>query len=86
MKKPVGLLHVKVVKALKLMKMDLLGSSDPYVKVSLSGERLPTKRTSIKMKNLNPVWNEEFKLTVKDPQSQVLELRIYDWEKVLNSY
>ncbi|KAF3443024.1 hypothetical protein FNV43_RR16945 [Rhamnella rubrinervis] len=80
--RPVGLLHVKVVRALKLMKMDLLGSSDPYVKVCLSGERLPAKRTSIKMKNLNPVWNEEFKLTVKEPQSQVLELHVYDWEKV----
>lgn len=76
---------MKVVKALKLMKMDLLGSSDPYVKVCLSGERLPAKSTSIKMKNLNPIWNEDFKLTVKDPQSQVLELRVYDWEKVLNS-
>ncbi|KAH7513199.1 hypothetical protein FEM48_Zijuj12G0171100 [Ziziphus jujuba var. spinosa] len=81
-KKPIGLLHVKVVRGLKLLKMDLLGSSDPYVKLSLSGERLPAKRTSIKMKNLNPVWNEEFNLTVKDPQSQVLELRVYDWEKV----
>ncbi|KAK6290281.1 hypothetical protein POUND7_001822 [Theobroma cacao] len=81
-KKPVGILHVKVVRALKLLKMDLLGSSDPYVKLSLSGERLPAKKTSIKMRNLNPVWNEDFKLTVKDPQSQVLQLHVYDWEKV----
>ncbi|XP_021289596.1 synaptotagmin-3-like isoform X3 [Herrania umbratica] len=81
-KKPVGILHVKVVRALKLLKMDLLGSSDPYVKLSLSGERLPAKKTSIKMRNLNPLWNEDFKLTVKDPQSQVLQLHVYDWEKV----
>ncbi|KAK9289505.1 hypothetical protein L1049_007660 [Liquidambar formosana] len=82
MKKPVGILNVKVVRAIKLLKMDLLGTSDPYVKLSLSGERLPAKKTSIKMKNLNPEWNEDFKLTVKDPQSQVLELHVYDWEKV----
>ncbi|OMO73593.1 C2 calcium-dependent membrane targeting [Corchorus olitorius] len=62
--------------------MDLLGSSDPYVKLSLSGERLPAKKTSVKMRNLNPIWNEDFKLTVKDPQSQVLQLHVYDWEKV----
>lgn len=81
-KKPVGILHVKVVRAQKLLKMDLLGTSDPYVKLSLSGERLTAKKTSIKMNNLNPEWNEYFKLTVKDPQTQVLQLHVYDWEKV----
>ncbi|KAL8149891.1 hypothetical protein AgCh_006780 [Apium graveolens] len=81
-KKPVGLLHVKVLRAEKLLDMDLLSTSDPYVKLSLSGERLPAKKTSIKMNNLNPEWNEDFKLTVKDPQSQVLQIHVYDWEKV----
>ncbi|XP_017249950.1 synaptotagmin-3-like isoform X2 [Daucus carota subsp. sativus] len=81
-KKPVGLLHVKVLRAEKLLKMDLLSASDPYVKLSLSGERLPAKKTSIKMNNLNPEWNEDFKLTVKDPQTQVLQIHVYDWEKV----
>uniref|UniRef100_A0A5B7A5P5 Putative synaptotagmin-3 isoform X1 n=1 Tax=Davidia involucrata TaxID=16924 RepID=A0A5B7A5P5_DAVIN len=81
-KKPVGILHVKVVRAIKLLKMDLMGSSDPYVKLSLSGERLPAKKTTIKKKNLNPEWNENFKLIVKDPQSQVLNINIYDWDKV----
>ncbi|CAL9163194.1 synaptotagmin-3-like isoform X1 [Musa acuminata AAA Group] len=81
-KKPVGILHVNVVRASNLLKMDLLGKSDPYVKLSLSGERLPSKKTSIKMRNLNPEWNEQFKLTVKDPETQVLQLHVYDWEKV----
>ncbi|XP_024987121.1 synaptotagmin-3-like isoform X1 [Cynara cardunculus var. scolymus] len=81
-KKPVGILRVKVVRANKLLKMDLIGTSDPYVQLRLSGEKLPSKKTSIKTKNLNPEWNEEFRLTVKDPQSQVLELHVYDWEKV----
>ncbi|KVH90476.1 hypothetical protein Ccrd_007511 [Cynara cardunculus var. scolymus] len=80
-KKPVGILRVKVVRANKLLKMDLIGTSDPYVQLRLSGEKLPSKKTSIKTKNLNPEWNEEFRLTVKDPQSQVLELHVYDWEK-----
>lgn len=81
-KKPVGILHVKVVRALNLLKMDILGKSDPYVKLSLSGERLPSKKTSVKMSNLNPEWNEDFKLVVKDPQTQVLQLHLFDWEKV----
>ena len=82
MKKPVGILHVKVVRATKLLKKDILGTSDPYVKLRFSGERLPAKRTSVKMKNLNPEWNERFKLIVKDPQLQALELQVYDWDKV----
>lgn len=81
-KKPVGILHVNVVRALKLLKMDLLGTSDPYVKLSMTGEKLPAKKTTVKRKNLNPVWNEKFKLIVKDPQSQVLQLQVYDWDKV----
>lgn len=81
-KKPVGILHVNVVRAMKLLKMDFLGASDPYVKLKLSGDKLPAKRTSIKMRNLNPEWNEKFKLIVKDPETQLLELRVYDWDKV----
>lgn len=81
-KKPVGILHVKVIRAMNLLKMDLLGKSDPYVKLRLSGEKLPSKKTSIKMSNLNPEWNEHFRFIVKDPETQILELRMFDWEKV----
>ncbi|RVX13339.1 Synaptotagmin-3 [Vitis vinifera] len=77
-KKPVGLLHVKVVRACKLLKMDILGASDPYVKLSLSGERLPAKKTSIKMKTMDPEWNEDFKLIVKDPN-----LKSYSYMSVI---
>ncbi|KAI0520356.1 hypothetical protein KFK09_007828 [Dendrobium nobile] len=82
MKKPVGILHVKVVRAFKLKKKDLLGKSDPYVKLKLTEEKLPSKKTKVKHSNLNPEWNEDFRLVVKDPNSQALELIVYDWEKV----
>lgn len=82
MKKPVGILEVKVVRALKLKKKDLLGASDPYVKINLTEEKLPSKKTTVKHKNLNPEWNEQFTFVVKDPESQVLELTVYDWEQV----
>ncbi|KAF2563701.1 hypothetical protein F2Q70_00017152, partial [Brassica cretica] len=64
MKKPVGLLNVKVIKAIKLKKKDLLGGSDPYVKLTLSGDKVPGKKTGVKHSNLNPEWNEEFNLVV----------------------
>lgn len=81
-KKPVGILHVNVIRATKLLKMDVIGTSDPYVRLRLSGEKLQEKRTSVKMRNLNPEWNEKFKLIVKDPETQALELHVYDWDKV----
>lgn len=81
-KRPVGILHVKVLRAMKLKKKDLLGGSDPYVKLKLTEDKLPSKKTTVKHKNLNPEWNEEFNMVVKDPQSQALELHVYDWEQV----
>ncbi|KAJ4805622.1 Calcium-dependent lipid-binding (CaLB domain) family protein [Rhynchospora pubera] len=82
MKKPVGILHVKVVQAFKLKKKDFMGKSDPYVKLKLTEDGMPSKKTTVKRNNLNPEWNEDFKLIVKDPESQALELIVYDWEQV----
>ncbi|KAL2895400.1 Synaptotagmin-2 [Bienertia sinuspersici] len=80
-KKPVGILHVKVVKAMNLKKKDLLGASDPYVKLKLTEDKLPSKKTTVKYKNLNPEWGEDFTMSVRDPESQALEILVYDWEK-----
>ncbi|KAK6159586.1 hypothetical protein DH2020_006900 [Rehmannia glutinosa] len=82
MKKPVGILHVKVLRAQKLKKKDLLGASDPYVKLKLTETKAPSKKTTVKHKNLNPEWNEEFSVVVKDPETQALEIIVYDWEQV----
>lgn len=82
MKRPVGILTVKVLRATKLKKKDLLGASDPYVKLRITEDKLPAKKTTVKHKNLNPEWNEEFNLVVKDPEVQALELLVYDWEQV----
>lgn len=82
LKKPVGVLNVKVLRAMKLKKKDLLGASDPYVKLKLSDESMQFKKTSVKHKNLNPEWNEEYSLLVKDPENQVLTLKVYDWDQV----
>ncbi len=76
-------MHVNIVRAVKLTKKDFLGKSDPYVKLKLTEEKLPSKKTSVKRSNLNPEWNEDFKLVVKDPESQALELTVYDWEQVM---
>ncbi|KAJ6428958.1 hypothetical protein OIU84_020571 [Salix udensis] len=48
----------------------------------LDSFNLPAKKTTIKKKNLNPEWNESFKLVVKDPEYQALQLQVFDWDKV----
>lgn len=82
MKQPCGILTVNVVRAVKLKKKDLLGASDPYVKLKLTDDKLPSKKTTVRHKNLNPEWNEEFSFVIKDPATQVLDLSVYDWEQV----
>ncbi|CAL8995530.1 unnamed protein product [Prunus brigantina] len=82
MRKPVGVLHVKVIKAIKLRKKDLLGAADPYVKLKLTEDKLPSKKTAVKHNNLNPEWNQEFNWVVRDPGTQALEVIVYDWEKI----
>ncbi|XP_050234815.1 synaptotagmin-2-like [Mercurialis annua] len=81
-RRPVGILNLKVLRAIKLKKKDLLGASDPYVKIKLTEDKLPSKKTTVKHKNLNPEWNEEFNLVVKDPETQAIEFHVYDWEQV----
>ncbi|XP_074561615.1 synaptotagmin-2-like [Curcuma longa] len=80
--KPVGMLHVKIISAEKLRKKDLFGKSDPYVKLKLSDDKLPSKKTTVKKSNLNPEWNEEFNFVIRDPENQQLNLAVYDWEHV----
>ncbi|EFJ29282.1 plant synaptotagmin [Selaginella moellendorffii] len=81
-KKPVGMLEVKVVKAMGLKKKDLMGKSDPYVRLVLGEGPFAKKKTTVKMNTLNPEWNENFHMLVLDPESQALELFVYDWEKI----
>lgn len=83
--KPVGMLYVKVVRASNLKNKDLMGKADPYVKLNLGGANSFAKVTRTMKSNLNPEWNESFKLIVNDPQTQSLEVHLYDWDKVSHS-
>ena len=58
-----------------------MGKSDPYVKLKMSDNKLPSKKTTVKRSNLNPEWNEEFKFVVTDPENQALEVNVFDWEQ-----
>ena len=75
------MLKVTVINCRNLKKADVMGKSDPYVKLSL-GEGTLSRKTQTKMNTLNPEWNESHTLLVQDPETQALEIFVYDWEKV----
>ena len=55
-----GHLIVIVMKCFRLKPMDVNGKSDAYVKVilNIAGKRVTQKKTSVKERSLNPMWNE----------------------------
>lgn len=78
-KQPQGMLYVSVIKAKDLKNKDFLGKSDPYVKLTVGNS---TQKTRTIMNNLNPEWNETFSLVVDDPETESLDISVYDWDKV----
>ncbi|RXG71593.1 Synaptotagmin-11 [Armadillidium vulgare] len=81
-------LTVVVLKARNLPKMDITGLSDPYVKIYLlfNGQRIAKKKTHVKKRTLNPVFNESFVFDLpagaKDLSSISLEFLLLDWDRV----
>ncbi|CDW51807.1 synaptotagmin 1 [Trichuris trichiura] len=76
-------LNVVVMEAKNLKKMDVIGLSDPYVKIylMLGNKRLEKKKTSIKMKTLNPYYNESFGFEVS-PEKVHLVITVMDYDRV----
>lgn len=74
-------LHIKVIKGRSLMKKDIFGASDPYVRIDLlpinGDEVIDSVLTRTKKKTLNPEWNEEFIFRVK-PTEHKLIFQVFD--------
>ncbi|KAH7730809.1 CRE-SNT-3 protein [Aphelenchoides avenae] len=79
-------LNVVVMECKNLKKMDVLGLSDPYVKIYLmqQNKRLEKKKTTIKMKTLNPYYNESFSYDVTPEKMQRVYLHVIvsDYDRV----
>lgn len=82
----IGRLTVIVMKAKELKAKDITGSSDPYVKIWLhfGGTKIEKKKTSIKMRSLNPVYNESFIFEIpwEKIREAMLEVSVMDFDKL----
>lgn len=68
-------LGVEVVGAHNLLPKDGQGSSSSFIELSFDGQRF---RTTVKQKDLNPVWNETFYFNISDPTNlHKLTLEVY---------
>merc|ERR1712060_272327 len=85
-KSKMGVLTVVVVKITNLKEgMDTAGESDPYVLLELEKDNLMfdksfgEKKTSVKMNDLNPFYNETFKFEgVPDLDKMILKVKVFD--------
>lgn len=79
---------VVVLKARSLPKMDITGLSDPYVKIYLlyNDQRIAKKKTHVKKRTLNPVFNESFVFELPHLEEGLknisLEFMLLDWDRV----
>jgi Ca2+-dependent lipid-binding protein len=71
-----GKLTVQVIKATNLKNLEMVGKSDPYVRLYV--RVLFKEKTRVIDNNLNPVWNEQFEFDVEDQETQslILDVRI----------
>ena len=85
-----GKLTVGILECRNLKNMDMIGASDPYVKIKLldkKGNRIEKKKTSVKMDNLNPYYHEGFVFDLKQEllREVTLELMVFDYDKIGSS-
>uniref|UniRef100_A0A8I3W0D1 E3 ubiquitin-protein ligase n=1 Tax=Callithrix jacchus TaxID=9483 RepID=A0A8I3W0D1_CALJA len=74
------IVRVKVIAGIGLAKKDILGASDPYVRVTLYDPMngvLTSVQTKTIKKSLNPKWNEEILFRVH-PQQHRLLFEVFD--------
>ena len=82
-----GKLTLVVMKCSSLKLMDITRSCDPYVKVHLihDGKRIEKRKTEVKRRSPDAVWNETFEFDVPNDKIRdcSLLLTVVDFDRVL---
>eukprot|EP00743_Colponemidia_sp_Colp-15_P006197 GILK01006664.1.p1 GENE.GILK01006664.1~~GILK01006664.1.p1 ORF type:complete len:1102 (+),score=210.12 GILK01006664.1:226-3531(+) len=76
-----GLLLVHLMRAENLPAADFNGLSDPYCTLELGGVK---ERSSIVFKDLNPTWNQKYEFVVADVQTQSLNIKVWDKDRLMH--
>ena len=74
-----AILEVTLRNGENLANMSVLGVSDPYVTMKVSNSTRPEQKSSVVVDDLNPEWNENFKVILDDPSSQTLQFVVADY-------
>ncbi|KAH0787749.1 C2 domain containing protein [Histomonas meleagridis] len=69
-------LHVRVLEALDIAKMDI-SKSDPYCVISVTSSN-DTRKTRVIENSLKPVWNEDFHFNIPNPSNAALKILMRD--------
>ncbi|XP_015377100.1 PREDICTED: synaptotagmin-7-like, partial [Diuraphis noxia] len=67
-----------------LPAMDLSGTSDPYVRVTLLPDKKHRLDTKVKRRTLNPRWNETLYFqgfTMQKLHNRTLHLHVFDYDR-----
>ena len=74
-----GVLEVTLVGGSNLRNMRAIGRSDPYVTFSLTNSGRNEVKSSVIKHDLNPRWNEHFKIVLDDLDSHDLQFVVADY-------
>ena len=75
-----GRLHVDIIEGRDVYAADRSGTSDPYVVLTLNGDKV--HKTETKKKTLSPRWNESAECVVHSRVGAEMVLEVFDWNQL----
>ncbi|KAJ2376110.1 Tricalbin-2 [Coemansia sp. RSA 2607] len=75
-----GMIRVRIASATDLPAADKSGTSDPYVVALVDGVKVWESQTL--KKTLNPRWNQQTEVGIRQRSKTVLTLEVFDWNQI----
>ncbi|KAJ2898683.1 Tricalbin-2, partial [Coemansia aciculifera] len=75
-----GMVRLRIASATNLPAADKSGTSDPYVVALVDGVKVWVSPTL--KKTLNPRWNQQTEVGIRQRSKTVLTLEVYDWNQI----
>ena len=69
-------LHLRLIEAKEIPKMDFIGSTDAYCIMTISGGQ--KQRSTTQKNNMLPKWNQEFHFDIPNPNNDELQIVMRD--------